>query len=338
MLKGCPGPLARDYDFTALDLDGVVYVGETVLQSVPETLESLSASGHRLAFITNNASRTPGQVAAKLRALSVPADEEDVVTSAQAGAHLLAQALPRGSKVYVIGGVGLEEALRSFELVPVTEPGVDVRAVAQGYGPEMPWKQVLGGAVLVKQGLPWVATNTDLTIPLPNGIGPGNGALVKLIGDFAGRTPVVAGKPELPLFDETLERVGGMRPLMVGDRLDTDIQGARRAGWASLLVMTGVTGLTELVGAGADARPDFIGADLRALLEPHGIPKQDGQAWELGGWRGWTEANILRIAGDGSLSDWLRVAAVTAWAHLDSRGHSVSVTELPVASVGLSHG
>ena len=88
-----------------------------------------------------------------------------------------------GSKVYVIGGIGLEEALQSFGLVPVTEPDADVLAVAQGYGPDMPWKQVLAGAVLVAQGLPWVATNTDLTIPLPNGIGPGNGALVKTIGD-----------------------------------------------------------------------------------------------------------------------------------------------------------
>ena len=338
MLKACPGPLAQGYDFTALDLDGVVYVGETVLQSVPETLKSLSALGHKLAFITNNASRTPGQVAAKLRALSVPADEEDVVTSAQASAHLLAKTLPYGSKVYVIGGIGLEEALQSFGLVPVTEPDADVLAVAQGYGPDMPWKQVLAGAVLVAQGLPWVATNTDLTIPLPNGIGPGNGALVKLVGEFARRSPVVAGKPELPLFDETRERVGGMRPLMVGDRLDTDIEGARRAGWASLLVMTGVTGLGELLGAGVHERPDFIGTDLRYLLEVHGTPTQVAAAWELGGWRGWTEADVLRISGDGSLSDWLRVAAATAWAHMDSRGHSVDVTELPEPSVGLSHG
>ena len=107
-------------------------------------------------------------------------------------------------------------------------------------------------AVRIRNGLPWVATNTDPTLPTGDGPAPGHGTLVKMISEFAGAEPVVAGKPEKPLFDETLRRVGGRQPLMVGDSLHTDIAGAHRAGTDSLLVMTGVTDLAGLAAAGRD--------------------------------------------------------------------------------------
>ena len=250
-----------------------------------------------------------------------------MVTSAQAAARLLADRLDEGSAVFLLGGEGLDEALRERGLRPVTEPGDDVAAVAQGYGPEMPWKQVVQGAILVRAGLPWVVSNTDMTIPTATGIGPGNGTLVELVARFAGREPEVAGKPKRPLFEETLTRVGGDRPLVVGDRLDTDIEGAVAMGWDSLLVLTGVTGLAELVAAPEGQRPTYVAPELEALAQPQPVPDEDGS---LGGWRASVDDGRLRVEGAGAPADWWRVVAVAAWRHLDETGQPVATDGVEV--------
>ncbi len=317
MLKSCDSPLAEAYDLAALDLDGVVYVGG---EAVPEAAQALAGArerGQRIAFVTNNAARTPGMVADHLRDLDVLAVPGDVVTSAQATSAVLAEALPRGSKVFLIGGPGLEQALVEAGLVPVTETADEPVAVAQGYAPDMPWKRVVAGAILVRSGLPWVASNTDMTIPTATGIGPGNGTLVSLVSRFAEREPRVAGKPSPPLLEETARRVGGERPLFVGDRLDTDILGAYNVGWDSLLVLTGVTGLDELVAAPPDQRPSYLSPDLRGLLEPQPVPTLEGERVRLGGWSGDFSGDQLVITGDGSAADWWRVAATVGWEILD---------------------
>ncbi|MCW2829025.1 MAG: family hydrolase, partial [Marmoricola sp.] len=219
---------------------------------------------------------------------------------------------------------GLEEALRERSLVPVLEPTDDVEAVVQGYGPDLLWKQVMQGAVLVRSGLPWVASNTDMTIPTAAGVAPGNGALVRLVAEFAEREPQVAGKPMPPLFEETLERVGGERPLVIGDRLDTDIRGAVTMGWDSLLVLTGVTGLEELVGARPEERPTYVAPDLAALAEAQEAPEVTDGAAVLGGWTASVEGDRLEVSGQGSLADWWRVVAAAAWVHLDAAGQPVA--------------
>ncbi|MGH3411713.1 MAG: HAD-IIA family hydrolase [Marmoricola sp.] len=321
MLKSTDGPLTSRYDVAALDLDGVVYVGRSAVPDAPAALASAAEAGMRVAFVTNNASRTPELVAAHLRELGIHARAEDVVTSAQAAARLLRRLAGPGDRVYVIGAVGLEEALRERDLVPVTDgAGGEPVAVVQGYGPDMPWRQVVRGAMLVKDGLPWVATNTDMTIPTAAGLGPGNGTLVRLVAEFAGRSPEVAGKPEPALFEETLDRVAGERPLMVGDRADTDIAGANRLGWDSLLVLTGVTGLAELVALAPESRPCYIAGDLGALDQPHPRPVDEGDRHVLGGWRAGIERGRLVVAGNGGHDDWWRCVATTAWAHLDRAG------------------
>lgn len=334
MLQEAVLPLREVHDLAVLDLDGVVYVGDRAVPRAPEALLEFGRHGGRWAFITNSASRPPLQTAQKLNRLGIPAQESDVVTSAQAAARLLAAQLPTRSKVFVIGGDGLTQALRQFELVPTTTSADDIRAVVQGYGPEMPWKQVLDGVLLVGSGLPWVATNTDLTIPLAGGIGPGNGALVKLVSDFTGRTPQVAGKPQRPLFEETQLRMVAENPLMVGDRLDTDIEGARQVGWSSLLVLTGVTDLDALIQAGAEQRPDYIAASLDALNRPHPAPSQEGAKWCLNGWAGDVVNDSLRIQGQGSVDDWWRVVAATAWEHLDRFGTCVDTSTLSQPWIG----
>lgn len=332
MLGTSDKSLSSAYDVAVLDLDGVIYVGPDVVPGAAEALNQAQAAGMHLAFVTNNAARPPGAVGAKLRGLGVAARDEDVVTSAQAAARLLAEQLPSGSRVFLVGGQGLVEALEERELRPVTEPCDDVAAVVQGYGPDLPWKQVMQGAILVRSGLPWVASNTDLTIPTANGIGPGNGTLVRLIEEFAGRQPQVAGKPKSPLFEETMERVGGHRPLVVGDRLDTDIAGAVTMGWDSLLVLTGVTGLEELVRARPEERPTYLAPGLSALAESHAAPQRvdEGESAQtsLHGWTAAVHGEQLSVAGKGSPGDWWRVVAAAAWTHLDEGGQ-------PVATMGL---
>lgn len=329
MLGRCVSPLRQAYDVAVLDLDGVVYVGPEAVPGAPEALNAAQSGGMHLAFVTNNAARPPSAVGEHLRQLGVDAADEDVVTSAQAAARLLSGQLEPGARVFLIGGPGLDQALRERGLEPVTEPTDGVAGVAQGYGPDMPWSRVVQGAILVRSGLPWVASNTDMSIPTSNGMGPGNGALVELVARFSERRPQVAGKPMAPLFEETITRVGGRHPLVVGDRLDTDIEGAVTMGWDSLLVLTGVTGLEELVGATPQRRPTYVGPDLSALAEPQPAPEV-GDVVALGGWSASVHQGRLSIEGSGSPAHWWRVVAVAAWRHLDDTGQPVVTDGLTV--------
>ena len=327
-LRASSVPLSESYDVAMLDLDGVVYIGADAVPGAAKHLSAAASSGMSLAYVTNNAARTPRTVAEHLRVLGVPASDDDVVTSAQAAARLVSERVEPGAAVFVIGGEGLFEALTELGVRPVQTLDADPVAVVSGYHPELRWRTVIDGAILVRQGVPWVASNTDLTVPTPHGPGPGNGVLVRAVAEFAQVDPVVAGKPETPLFEETLRRVGGERPLVVGDRLDTDIEGAVRAGYDSLLVMTGVTGLDELVAARPGRRPTYLAADLGGLLTEHGCPEQDGDGWELGGWQGGVRAAKLELSGDGTVDDWWRVVARAAWDHLDRTGDTVDTDGL----------
>jgi hypothetical protein len=182
--------------------------------------------------------------------------------------------------------------------------------------------------VRVRDGLPWVASNTDLTLPTPDGTAPGHGVLVRMLSEFAGVEPIVSGKPARPLLDETVRRVGGDRPLMIGDRLDTDIEGAHRAEVDSLLVLTGVTGLAELVAATPEQRPTYLSPDLSGLFEAHEAPRRvRAGTWELDGFEAVVDAS-LRVAGDGAPAAWWRVVAAAAWEHLDEHGHAADIEGL----------
>lgn len=315
-------PLCEAYDLAMLDLDGVVYVGPDAVPGAPEQVDRARAAGMRVAFITNNARRTPATVAAHLRDLGVAAQAEDVVTSAQAAARILADRLDPGARVVLLGADGLAEVVAAAGLEPV---GVadEAEALVSGYGPDVRWSDIMRSAVRVRDGLWWVATNSDLTIPTSFGVAPGHGVLVETIRRFSGVDPEVAGKPSRPLLDETVRRVGGRRPLMVGDRLDTDIEGAVNAGIDSLLVLTGVTGLSELVTAAPGERPTYLSVDLAGLMSAHpGVALEDGTA-SAGGWSATVEHGSLRVAGSGSPDDWWRVAAQAAWAFADRTGQHV---------------
>jgi HAD superfamily hydrolase (TIGR01450 family) len=311
--RGSAEPLTAVYDVALLDLDGVVYLGGTAISGAPDALRKADAAGMRLAYVTNNAFRTQAAIAALLTSFGVPATPADVVTSAQAAARLLAGRLPAGAPVLVVGGTGLRMAVRERGLRPVTTAFDRPQAVVQGYSPDISYSMLAEGGLAVGAGALFVASNADLTIPSRRGRQPGNGSVLQVIATSTGVKPIVAGKPEPPLHHESVLRTSARNPLVVGDRLDTDIEAAHRVAADSLLVLTGVTGPAEAVLAPPSQRPDFLAEDLSGLLEPHpGITRLDG-GFTCGGWTARHDGERLTLAGDGTRIDGLRALCAAAW-------------------------
>ncbi|MGX4693039.1 HAD-IIA family hydrolase [Streptomyces sp. JNUCC 63] len=312
--EGSAQALSEAYDTALLDLDGVVYAGGNAIVHAVDSLATARAGGMRLAYVTNNALRTPDAVAAHLTELGIRAQASDVVTSAQAVARLIADQVPQGARVLVIGGEGLRVALRERGLEPVESADDDPAAVVQGYGgPEMPWGRLAEACYAVARGVPWFASNTDLTIPSARGIAPGNGAAVEVVRIATGARPQVAGKPLPPMHRETILRTGAKRSLVVGDRLDTDIEGAFNGGVDSLLVLTGVTDGTQLLAAPPQHRPTYVDADLRGLLTGQPEITREGDGFRCGGWTATPGAARLGLTGDGEALDGLRALCAAAW-------------------------
>ncbi|HZR52106.1 MAG TPA: HAD-IIA family hydrolase [Streptosporangiaceae bacterium] len=305
--------LSGRYDTALLDLDGVVYVGGNGIPGAGAALRQAHEEGMRLAYVTNNASRTPAAVAALLTTLGVPAEPGDVVTSAQAAARLLAERLPSGAPVLVIGGMGLRLALREQGLRPVSTAADRPLAVVQGYVPGLSYGLLAEGGIAVAAGALFVATNADLTLPRADGQAPGNGSLLQVITTATGVTPLVAGKPEPPLHRETVIRTGAKHPLVVGDRLDTDILGAQRVGVDSLLVLTGVTSPAGAILAPAGQRPTFIAEDLSGLLAAYPDVALGSGSAAVGGWTARADGGRLELDGSGERVDALRALCAAAW-------------------------
>ncbi len=312
-LQGADRPLAEVYDVALFDLDGVVYLGPSAVPGAPEHMAELRSRSVRILYVTNNASRPPEAVVEHLDRLGIPSVVEDVVTSAQAAAGMVAERVPKGSSVLVVGGEGLNVALRERGLVPVAKATDAPVAVVQGFHPDLSWRQLAEGAYALATGIPWVASNADLTLPTEGGVAPGNGALIETLRIATGRSPMVAGKPEPPLFFEALARSGGSRPLVVGDRLDTDIEGANASDMPSLLVLTGVTDLALLVTAPEKQRPTYVSADLGGLFVAHPAPSVEGSVARCGGWEAAVEDKAVRLSGSGDRMDGARALLAAAW-------------------------
>ena len=311
--RGSADPLDTAYDVALLDLDGTVYLSGAAIPGAPEALRKADASGMRLAYVTNNAFRTPAAIAELLTGFGVPATPSDVVTSAQAAARLLAERLPAGAPVLVVGGNGLRTALRERGLRPVTNAAVHPQAVAQGYSPDVDYSLLAEGGIAVAAGALFVASNADLTLPSSRGNQPGNGSFMQVIATATGVKPLVAGKPEPPLHNESVLRTGAKHPLVVGDRLDTDIESAVRVDADSLLVLTGVTSPAEAVLAPPEQRPTYVAEDLSGLLEPHPVVTIDGGEFGCVGWTARLNGNQLELTGDGRRIDGLRALCAAAW-------------------------
>lgn len=323
--RASAGPLLDAYSAFLLDLDGTLHRGAEAVPGAAQALESARAADRRLAFVTNNASRTPAQVVAHLVGLGFEASESEVLTSAQAGARATAILVPTGSAVLVVGGDGLTEAVLAEGLVPVQTAKEAPRAVLQGWFPGLDWPLLAEGAYALARGVPWVATNADLTLPTPAGVAPGNGSFVHMLASVSGREPdVIAGKPG-PLM--LLDAAGGdrQRALVVGDRLDTDIAGAVAAGLDSLLVLTGVTGVDELLDATVHERPTYVSWDLDGLGETHPAALADGEdAWVCRGARVSLVNDHLVVDVAGTSGDLIRAVSLASWTCADE-GRSLVV-------------
>ncbi len=301
-------------DVLLLDLDGVVYRGRAAVPHALDALAAVRARGVRTGYITNNASRTAQDVAAHLAELGLPAETDDVVTSPQAAVRLLAEHLQPGARVLVIGGDGLTTVVEGAGFTVVTSADDDPVAVVQGFAPHLGWKDLAEASfALADPSRLWVATNTDWTIPVDRGIAPGNGTLVSAVHAAVGRLPLVAGKPETPLFTTAVERFAARAPYFVGDRLDTDVAGANAAGMPSALVLTGIDGPKEVLSAPEKSRPTHLLADLRGLLEPYPETKVRGSDVHVGRAVARVEGVELRVVRAGEPIDLLRAAAQAVW-------------------------
>ena len=292
-----------DTDVIFADLDGVVYAGEKSIRYAVEALNGASAN-QRVAYITNNASRTTEQVAAHLRDLGLTAVADDVVSSPQAAVKILKTLIPAKSTVLVIGGEGLIAEVDGAGF-RVTDSADDApAAVIQGFAPTVGWAHLAEASFALHTGIPWVATNTDWTIPVARGIAPGNGTLVSAVHLAVGRLPVFAGKPERAIFDFARDKFAADNPLVIGDRLDTDILGANRAGMRSALVLTGIDGRKQAIAAAEEQQPTYILGDLRELSTeyPESIvtEKADTVTVTVGNSSVTMTANVVRVKRKGS--------------------------------------
>lgn len=305
--------LHADYDGLLLDLDGTVYRGQEAIPGVAATISGLREMGIGLGFVTNNASRAPREIVEHLASLDIEVADDEVVTSAQAAAAVLADRLAAGSDVLVVGTDALAAEVEAVSLTPVRTADAGPAGVVQGHSPETGWRQLAEACLAIRAGSLWVACNVDPTLPTERGQVVGNGALVAALRTATEVEPVVAGKPARHLVDAAVDRLGARHPLVIGDRLDTDIAAAADL-MDSLLVLTGVTDAADLLAAPAGQRPTFVGDDLTALA-------QDAEALRIGarsGWRCTITDGALVLHGDsaepGTPQDALRALCHHWWA------------------------
>lgn len=337
-LEGSSTPLADRFDLALVDLDGVAYRGHEPIDGASEGLTTARDRGMRLVFVTNNASREPESVADQLTDLGIPTLPAEVMTAAQAAAQLLRARLPRGAKVLVVGGAGLVTAVQQAGYTVVDSADDEPDAVAQGFSPDLGWVQLAEAAYAVQRGAWHVASNLDLSLPTARGFAPGNGSLVGAVRAATGVAPDSAGKPTPTMYHMAVERAGAREALVIGDRLDTDLAGARSGGYLGLHVLTGVSSARDDVLAVPGERPHFIGADLRSLLVPHPEPVRAAEGW-------WSVRDAVARVVDSRLElgptrgdgvedrlDLVRAACAAAWAFVDDGGEldAASVPELDV--------
>jgi HAD superfamily hydrolase (TIGR01450 family) len=310
--------LAGQYDCLLIDLDGTVFRGSSPTDGAVQALDRLDS---RTLFVTNNASRSAAQVAEHLTDLGFTAGSDDVVTSAQTAARMLADQLPSDSRVLIVGTDSLAEEITAVGLSPVRRWDDEPAAVVQGHSPDTGWPELAEAALAIRAGALWVAANVDRTLPSERGLLPGNGAMVAALRAATDAEPQIAGKPAPTLLNDAVARGSFQSPLVVGDRLDTDIAGANAADLPSLMVLTGVNSAQDAIFAKPDQRPTYIGADLRSLhQQPDELAVEAQPGWHVDVS---DTAITVRAEGDSQNDDGLsvvRAVATAVWkADLDGR-------------------
>ncbi|NLE79750.1 MAG: HAD-IIA family hydrolase [Rhodococcus sp.] len=307
------------YDVLLLDLDGTLYQGA---EAIPGAADALAVGRQHLYYVTNNASRSPEAVAAHLEDLGFDADPSRVVTSSQSAARLLAEKLEPNAPVLVVGTEALCDEVERVGLRPVRRYDDGPVAVVQGHSTTTGWENLAEATLAVRAGALWVAANVDTTLPTERGLTLGNGSMVAAVRTASGREPLVAGKPASPLMRDALERSGAERPLVVGDRLDTDIEGANAVGVDSLLVLTGVSTAEDVLRAPHSQRPTYLGAELAVLDQPAVNARIEQNA---GGWSIVFDGKDLVVEASGRSAELcdvalIRALAAAAWQNPDFVG------------------
>ena len=296
--------LADLTDGLVLDLDGTVYHGS---QPIPSAVETLAQLDHSRAYVTNNASRTAQAVVDALKNMGVEARTEQVMTSAMAAVDNLQKECAAGSAVLVLGTATLSDLIADAGFTPVRSADDDPVAVIHGHNPETGWPELSEAALAIAAGARYFATNRDATLPAERGMMVGNGSMVMAVVNATGVDPVSTGKPEPTMYQIMVERLGMKQPLVVGDRLDTDIAAGVAGGFDSLMVMTGVSGHYDLLQANPSLRPTYIGRDLTALHQPASALRPAASAhWDIT-----REGDVVTVASAGD---------TTAAAHREAHG------------------
>lgn len=293
-LHGSRKPLVETADVLLIDLDGVCYAGTRDIPHAAAGLAAARESGVKFQFLTNNASRTPEQVAEKLKGHGIAADPTEVMTAAMDAVEILTQKIEPESKVLVIGTQALIDTVAKAGFEVVSKASEQPVAVIQGYGPEVGWRQLSEAAYAISAGALFMATNLDATLPTEDGFALGNGSLVAAVEHATGQKPFAGGKPFAGIYRKAAAHAGATKPLAVGDRLDTDIAGAVAADMLSLHVLTGVSDAKAVALAYPDRRPSYLGLDLTDLIRVHPGPvHQPTGAWTSG------ESAAFMVAEDG---------------------------------------
>ena len=338
-LRGSGTALAEEYDCALLDLDGTAWSGDETIEHAAASVIEAREAGMASAFVTNNAMRTPQQVADKLNSMDFQATPDMVMTSAMDIAAIMAEELEEGSKVFVIGGAGLRLALEERGFVLVDSAEEEPVAVVQGLDKKVDWALLSEGAFAIERGAAFYASNLDATLPIERGQALGNGSLVRAIQHATRKRPIAGGKPEPGIYRRAGELVGAQNPLAVGDRLETDIMGAVAAGVPALHVLTGVHQARDVIRAPRGQRPTYLAIDMRGLLEAHPAPKhhRDG-TWTCG------VSQVAKATRSGVLTlddvelteavtisiDSYRALAAAAWEYADGAGTPVTCPDITV--------
>lgn len=246
-----------------LDMDGVIWRGEQLINPLAPILEEIERRGWRFIMATNNSTRTPDQYVQRLEAFGATVETWQVINSSEATAYYLHQQFPDGGNVYAIGEIGLTTALEDQGFSIAEE---DVLAVVVGFDRQLTYEKLKRGSMLIRAGARFVGTNPDKTFPTPEGLAPGAGTMLAAIEAATDVSPTIMGKPEPDMYQAAIERLGTQpeETLVVGDRLETDIAGAQRAGCPAALVLSGVT--TAEQADQWQPAPDIIADDLKHLL------------------------------------------------------------------------
>ena len=274
--------LVAQFDVVLADLDGVIYEGANAIAHAVEAVAKLQNTS-RVGFVTNNSSRKPETIVSQLAGFGVRAEPYDVVSSGQTGVELLSTLVEPGCKILVVGGEGLRHYVTEAGFHLVESADDKPAAVIQGFAPDVSWRNLAEASFAIQGGAKWVATNQDWTLPQERGLAPGNGTLVSAVHTAVGQLPLVAGKPEPAIFATAVSRFGAKKPVFIGDRLDTDILGANRAGMPNILVLTGVSRAKELLAAKVDERPTYVISNLIELFDKYEAPKKTKHGYKLKG-------------------------------------------------------